>query len=374
MDDPDYKVKRDLSPPPEVTPQLFAEWCAARRGETHAERLTNPVWDWLVRAELGPYSASKYFGGSLSSTESPRWTFSRYGMSETVLADGRRLFVAGEYEDYYDPQFFIFNDVIVQHPDDSLEVVGYPADDFPPTDFHSATLVDRQLLLIGSLSYPQLRNPLETQCFSLDTDSLRLTRLCTSGENPGWIFKHSAELVDGAIVFRGGQVGGPTNLRENADDWRLDLGTLSWSRLTDRQWSQFSIRRADRKPSQLSKIRRHLSDLRLAERRREEGEMRKVREASAGFARDGVVIDQALVDSLFDPPVDHLGLVRRESDRFHVFRIQIGDVVVRYIENHWSIEMIVEGPLPTTTVDALILDLCTKLGRLENTQYIAVQK
>ena len=41
----------------------------------------------------------------------PFWSFDRYGMSVTHLEDGRIILIGGEHEDYYDPYFFIYNDV-----------------------------------------------------------------------------------------------------------------------------------------------------------------------------------------------------------------------------------------------------------------------
>ena len=47
----------------------------------------------------------------------PTWCFSRFGQSETVLPDSSRVLIAGEHEDWYDPDFHIYNDVVVIRPD-----------------------------------------------------------------------------------------------------------------------------------------------------------------------------------------------------------------------------------------------------------------
>lgn len=295
-------------------------------------------------------------------------------MSETDLPDGRKIFIAGEHEDHYDPDFFIYNDVIVRHPDDSIDVFGYPAEEFPPTDFHSATLVGGRVLLIGCLGYPEQRNPAETPCFSLDPVTMQIARLATSGENPGWIFEHSAELVESGILVRGGQVQ-RDSIAENCDDWLLDLRTRRWSRLTDRQWRQISIRRIDRKPNRLWEIRHHLFDLQHPQfRQLQPDSAQRFQETCQKFAQAGIVVNGELIDSLYSPPFDHLRCVRRESDRFNVYRIMINDVLVRYTEDTWSIDITVEGQLPEATLKALIDDLCEKLGRLENTKFIAVER
>jgi hypothetical protein len=205
-------------PGPDVTPSLYQEWRNPRRGIKHAEILSNPVWDWLIRTRISAYQANRHFQGPDSLTAGPAWCFARYGQSRTLLPDGRKLLVAGEHEDFYDPDFFIYNDVVVWHPDETIDVHGYPQNDFPPTDFHSAILLGNCLILIGSLGYVADRIPGRTQVLSLDTDSLRIERIETTGDNPGWIFKHTAIFQDDAIVIRGGEFQHKQGIVENIDD------------------------------------------------------------------------------------------------------------------------------------------------------------
>lgn len=61
--------------------------------------------------------------------------------SSTRLRNGREIYIAGEHEDWYDPDFYIYNDVIVIHPNLEIQIYGYPRTVFRATDFHSATLV-----------------------------------------------------------------------------------------------------------------------------------------------------------------------------------------------------------------------------------------
>ena len=75
----------------------------------------------------------------------PVWCFDRFGQSMTILPDGRRIFIAGEHEDWYDPDFFIYNDVVVISTNGDIEhIFGYPIEVFPPTDFHAAAYVPTQ--------------------------------------------------------------------------------------------------------------------------------------------------------------------------------------------------------------------------------------
>jgi hypothetical protein len=116
--------------------------------------MTNPVWAWFIENGLGAYAANKTFGGPPSNEAGPCWCSARYGQTETKLSDGRIIKIGGEHEDYYDPDFYIYNDVIVYDGDRNVEILGYPEEVFPPTDFHTANLVEGRIIIIGSLSYP----------------------------------------------------------------------------------------------------------------------------------------------------------------------------------------------------------------------------
>lgn len=166
----------------------------------------------------------------------PVWCFDRFGMSHTRLPDGRALFIAGEHEDFYDPDFQIYNDVIVMDRDLRITIYGYPADVFPPTDFHSATLVDDDTIyIIGNLGYLDDRRPGDTPVCVLDTRTMQLRRVPTAGDNPGWIFQHTATYVAArhAIRVTGGKIAtgerGNAGLPANTRSFWLDLATVTWS-------------------------------------------------------------------------------------------------------------------------------------------------
>jgi hypothetical protein len=106
--------------------------------------MTNDVWAWLIETRL---DANEAFDGPSSIDAGPGWCFDRFGQSETLLPDGRTVLVAGEHEDFYDSDFFIYNDVVVVEKTGEISIFGYPVDVFPPTDFHSATLVHSGFLV-----------------------------------------------------------------------------------------------------------------------------------------------------------------------------------------------------------------------------------
>ena len=178
------------------------------------------------------------------------------GQAQVVLPDGREVFIAGEHEDHYDPDFFIYNDVVVVDEDKQVTILGYPESDFPPTDFHTATLVGQDILLIGNLGYPADRDLDQTQVYRLDVQSWQMTPVQTTGAPPGWIHDHTAALCEeeNAIIVTGGKICGERIL-ENIDDYRLSLTDLVWSRLTERHWERWILERADGGRNNLWEIR-----------------------------------------------------------------------------------------------------------------------
>lgn len=376
MSELDEEPADDWLPGPEVTPALYKKWRDARRGVVHAGKMNNPVWDWLILTRVSAYTANHHFQGPDSLSAGPPWCFARYGQSRTVLPDGRTLFVAGEHEDFYDPDFFIYNDVVVRHPDHTIDIHGYAASDFPPTDFHSATLVGNRLLLIGTLGYAADRKPGHTQVLSLDIHSLKIEKIETTGDNPGWISGHSAVLEDDCILIRGGDVQDNIGTLENIDDWMLELRSWRWKRLTDRQWPRFEFVRKDAEVNHLWQIRHEIDMRRLHSQLELTADLQgRFRESLESLQTTGLPVDSdpQLIERLYRPEIEH-ALVPREEDNFeeyNVHRIRIEGVVARYVEDMHSIVLTVEGVLSPATLDRLVSDLCGKLSKIEGVEFLA---
>lgn len=80
----------------------------------------------------------------------------------TPLPDGRLILIGGEHEDFDDPDFCIYTDVTVldgfwRGEERGVQLHIYPRDFFPPTCFHTATLLGGRILLFGSLCYQGAR-------------------------------------------------------------------------------------------------------------------------------------------------------------------------------------------------------------------------
>ena len=355
----------DEKPPVEITRELFLEWRSPRFGRSNPERMNNSVWEWLIKSRLSAFLATEKLNGPDAMDSGPGWCFDRFGQSSTSLADGRIILIAGEHEDHYDPDFYIYNDVVVQHPDGKIEIFGYPKDIFSPTDFHTATLVGNQVIIIGSLGYPNERRPGTTSVAILNLDTFAISNTVTVGNAPGWIHNHSAVLnEDGSsILIRQGKLdtGGKDGaLIENIDDWRLSLADWRWEKLTNRQWQQWEVRRSDRKGN-------HLWQIQQALWYREVHWEKEFREQMDQLSQEfGVSPDLDLAEKLYCPAISHEEISRKD-DEYNIYRIKVDGVVVRFVQEMASIQITIEGDLPQKTIDAITSELLGKLTALENT-------
>jgi ankyrin repeat protein len=220
----------------DVSRDEYRAGSARRFGKTNPELMNDPFWLAMIKSGATGYGAAMKYEGERPREWDPVWCADRFGQSWTLMEDGRIILVGGEHEDSYDPDFCIYNDVWVRQPDGRFDIYGYPEDDFPPTDFHTATLVGKQIWLVGSLSYQGRRAMGETQVFTLDTADFRMRAVQTKGDKPGWISRHRARLVNGSTIeVSGGKVCVMKDGREEYDTaqgvHRLDLRTGVWSRM-----------------------------------------------------------------------------------------------------------------------------------------------
>jgi hypothetical protein len=349
-----------------ITPELFREWRSPRFGRTNPERMNNPVWEWLVKSKLSAFNATEQLHGPSAMDAGPGWCFDRFGQSVTELNDGRTVLIAGEHEDHYDADFFIYNDVVVIKPDGRIIIFGFPREIFPPTDFHSATLDGSRIIIIGSLGYQEERTPGVTPIAIFDLETFAITSVVTSGIAPGWIHDHSAVLSEDAasITIRGGKLdrgGEDRSLVENIDDWRLHLTEWRWERLTERRWQRWEFTRGDRKPNRLWNVQQALWYQSVHWEKEFQEQMEQLRQEY------GIIPNLEIAGKLYSPQVPFETMPTVEAAG--VFRIKINGIVVRYVQDMTTVQMTVEGVLPQDTIDTLTSDLLGKLSAIENTRY-----
>jgi hypothetical protein len=207
-----------------------------RFGTRNPEPMDVPFWHDMIRSGGNAYSARKKYDDL--HCNGPVWCFDRFGSSLTPLGDGRYVQIAGEHEDHYDPDFYIYNDVVVHDGRGGYRIFGYPSEVFPPTDSHSATLVGDVIYIIGSIGYPLQRRSGFTPVYRLTLETWRIEEVATTGEMPGWIFKHRADYDADRNVIRitGGEVqtragDGEARMLPNEHRFELELERMQWRRI-----------------------------------------------------------------------------------------------------------------------------------------------
>ncbi|MFT3956047.1 MAG: hypothetical protein QM722_17190 [Piscinibacter sp.] len=351
--------ERKKEPPPAISGEEFLAWRSPRLVANGPTRLDNPLWHWLVRTRHSGYSANAAMGGPSSSTAGPTWCFDRFGKSETALPDGRIVHIAGEHEDYYDPDFYIYNDVVVIGPDGSIEINGYSRDAFPPTDFHSATLVADAIFIIGSLGYPYQRVVGSTPVLRLQVSSMKIEPVATTGNAPGWIHRHSAKLAEDGetILVRGGELwlGSERTMQENIDAWSLHTATGVWTRLSALDWQRWTMLRKDRK-------RNRLWDTRQERWRRDHASL-----GLDSYWNYAEAPDFDALDALYRPhPASPAPTEGREHN---VFLTTIDGVTVRFKEDAWSVQATVEGRLSNGRLEELQRATISTLEKLDASEW-----
>jgi hypothetical protein len=348
----------------DISRAVFDEWRAPRFGTANPTRLDNPLWAALVHERINAWQVNKRFGYERVPGAAPTWCFDRFGQSETPLDDNRTLYIAGEHEDYYDPDFYIYNDVVVVAPDGTVAIYGYPRDVFPPTDFHTATRDGDAVWLVGSLGYAGERRHGTTQVCRLDLATVAIESIATTGEPPGWIHRHRAELVDGAIVVRGGLVERGPDLPhdENIDEWALDTASRVWTRRTALDWQRWAVRRADGR-------RNVVWELRQLQWEAEHPDF-----ASSGTMRDMVMRELGQLPDL--APLATLyrctgatAIEQDDPDEYNIFRIELDGVIVRFTEDSDRIAAMVEGKLSELRLRQLQQHVLQHLAALHGTAW-----
>ena len=352
---------------PGFSREAFLEWRRPRTGNDNPSRVLSPVWEWFVRTGLSAYAGNSKFEGPSSFGFEPCWCNDRMGQTAVDLPDGRLVLVAGEHEDSYSPDFFIYNDVLVLHKDGGVEIYGYPREIFSPTDFHTSTLTGESIIIIGNLGYPEDRMSGQTQVFTLNVQTFAMSRLGATGELPGWISKHTAELAaDGkSINVTGGEVWRADNsLVENVDEWKLHLNDWRWERLTRRRWPRWSLGRTDGE-------RLHLWEF---------SQLNWNRQAKWGTEKEEALLkdslegepDEKAYESLYRPPVT-IALPREDSEDSRAVRVDVDGVTVRFNSKGCEIVITIEGALPTDIADVIVEDCRSKLERVERSSVRAIR-
>jgi hypothetical protein len=231
-----------------ITREEFEAGRKIRFGQTNPERIQNPFWEKMIASRADPYWVGEDLGIETDVFgHDPVWCFSRLGQSATFLPkDEGVIFIGGEHEDGSDPNFAIYNDVVIRSFNGSTEIFGYPREVFQPTDFHTATLVDNDIYIIGNVGYMDDRIIGTTPVYKLELATMQIHEVKVPGHEPGWISRHEALYWkdEQAIVIWGGKLSmnqkGESKL--NTQTWALHLTEPGWEKLDSLSLTKSSSR------------------------------------------------------------------------------------------------------------------------------------
>lgn len=206
-----------------------------RFGQSNPEIMTNPYWVYMARNQNIPAwkVPSMYTGHNLQFIQKPIYTHDRFGATDVSLPNGDIIRIAGEHEDFYDPDFCVYNDIVKFGHDGEITIYGYPEEVFQPTDNHSTTYLPSHnaIYIIGG--YQKNREIGNTLVYKLDLDTFAIECVPTTGTKPGWISRHECELVEdeSAVIISGGKVenvkeDGKHEWIDNKEGYKLNLDTF----------------------------------------------------------------------------------------------------------------------------------------------------
>ena len=244
-EEPEWKGEEDPDEEEEpkwLPPEEFKKQCGRTYGVTNPEPrgAGNTFVQEMMKGMWSAYKArSVHETPALMEDDSdtPVWCFHRFGTSITRISEGRYVLIGGEHEDSYDPDFMIYNDVVVfdMKPTGGLsgyQMYAYPVADFPPTDFHTATLLPGEdaVLIIGNVGYSSQRVAGSTPVYRLGLQTMAIHAVPTSGACPGWIGRHVAwlDVSRKCIVLEGGDVYN-AGMNENTSTFLLHLPSNVWT-------------------------------------------------------------------------------------------------------------------------------------------------
>ena len=172
---------------------------------SNPELYNNPFYSYQINNKTSPYTFRMKHSLEFQPYEdSPYFTFQRFGMTETkIKSKDFTIYIGGEYDDSYDPDFLIYNDVICKYDDGTIKHYGYPESVFPCTDFHTATYypAHNAIYIIGRIGYDTLKKGefKATEVFALNLDTFAIWKVDVKGISAGWIYHHKAQKIGDKI-------------------------------------------------------------------------------------------------------------------------------------------------------------------------------
>lgn len=320
---------------PTISEQEYGMWMGARRGTEHAQLVSNRYWHASILGQYHKFEqAQEDWWMKNKRYATPQWHFCRFGHTETLLPNCSLFLIAGEFEDWYDPDFYIYNDVIEWQLGKLPEIYCYPSTDFPPTDFHTTVSVDNgnRLIIIGSLGYHDERDEDHIQVLQLDVSSRRIEKIKCIGDDPGWMDSVDASVrSDGKILVKDGWKRCSSTL-VNVEEYVLDPNTWKWEQLTNRNWHRIVISRKDSK------------------------------DITSSILYE--ILDNLSMDFVF---MDKLYWSRSET----FYRIRVEGIVMTMTKRYPCVLIIVEGDFSTSRISRIVSEMVAAASSAEKAECVS---
>lgn len=206
-----------------------------KEGKSNPEIAQSNFYSEMILTNACPFKVNKQIPNEIFEPSNEKgkkhkllWTNDRLGQLTLELNDGRVLAIGGEHEDFYDPHFCIFNDIIVHEANGDKKVLLYPYDVFPPTDFHTGTLIDDKVYIIGRMGY-DIPEDGSKPVYIIDINTYEIQELKIKNTIDGCVNSHKAERVENGIIISGGRVLRLKGEMESfTEKYLLDLNQLMW--------------------------------------------------------------------------------------------------------------------------------------------------
>ncbi|MDO4250383.1 MAG: hypothetical protein Q4C68_02615, partial [Moraxella sp.] len=287
--------------------------------------------------------------------------------SQTLLPNGCVVLIGGEYEDFYDPQFAIYNDIIVIDPKGGVKVYAYPKDIFPPTDFHSAVLIGDAIWVIGGLGYIQDRQYDKTLIYKINIHNFEITKVDAINDI-GLIHHHIADVDNHQILVKEGEI--LVNIHplidgefsyKNMNTWAFDTKNLIWKNATNYQWCGFFIRPKTIQEFYFWEFNQLVWNMEYYQGKTEFDEIIKdwINELSDCL---GSCPNIQAYRNLYTLPME---FKLQDSEEFRTTIISIDGIKVRCIENEYF-EVYIEGQLAKNKLAMLKHHFCQTLALMVN--------
>lgn len=193
-------------------------------GKTNPTLMDKPFWKYMVcNPHITAFEARQKLKIKDKDYDKAIWCFARFGATQTYLPNGQLICIGGLHEDSYDPDFQIYNDVVViekPHPvkvdiyrtaipnnylqshgmirnledkmlsasnENDVKIYGYPAKVFPPMCSHCAAYVSTadKMEYIYIIGVPCQKPHIDTvQVFRLNLLDFSIEPVKTTGDAP----------------------------------------------------------------------------------------------------------------------------------------------------------------------------------------------